>query len=150
MFEKSSYKKLYRGTRWFDDIEEASSFLVCVQVNDDESVPSSLSNATVRPQDRNDIFYERGFIHADVQAKDFAALDADPDIILWNVARKVGPVEFSDDQIWAALQQYECEFRMMQPINPETRLEFKERDPIGYIECMSGMERVLYRAIGYY
>ncbi|TLX16258.1 hypothetical protein [Rhizobium sp. MHM7A] len=150
MFEKSSYKKLYRGTRWFEDIEEASSFLVCVQVNDDESVPSSLSNATVRPQDRNDIFYERGFIHADVQAKDFAALDADPDIILWNVARKVGPVEFSDDQIWAALQQYECEFRMMQPINPETRLEFKERDPIGYIECMSGMERVLYRAIGYY
>lgn len=150
MFEKSNYKKLYRSTRWFDDIEDASSFLVCVHVNDDEKIPSSLLNAQVRPLDRNDIFYERGFIHAEVKARDFAALDVDPDIITWNVGRRLGPIEFSDDQIWAALRQHDLEFRMMHPQSDETRLEFKARDPIGYVECMSGMERVLYRAVGYY
>jgi hypothetical protein len=150
MLERSQYQKLYRGTRWFDDIEGESRFLVCVHVNDDEKVPSSLLSAQVRPLDRNDIFYERGFIQAEVQAKNFAVIDADPDIILWMVARRVGPIEFSDDQIWEALRQHDLEFRMMYPQSAETRLQFKERDPIGYVECMSGMERVLYRAVGYY
>jgi hypothetical protein len=150
MFEKTDYKKLYRTTRWFDDIEADSPFLVTVQVVDEDRLPASLANSVVRKVGKDDIFYERGFIQAEVQAKDFLAIEADPDITLWVIARKIGVVEFSDDQIWDALQQHEAEFRMMHPRNLETRLQFKERDPIGYGECISGMERVLYKALGYY
>jgi len=68
---------------------------------------------------------------------------------MWGIIRKAGVVEFTDDQIWNAFLQCQSEFHMASKPIQETRREFKERDPIGYDECMAGMERVLYKAVGY-
>jgi hypothetical protein len=84
-----------------------------------------------------------------VTPPNFANFDNDHNVHSWAIMRRTGPIEFSDQQIWDAVIQHQKEFRSMYEIG-ETREEFQARDPIGYSETMAGMERVLYKALGYY
>jgi hypothetical protein len=83
-----------------------------------------------------------------VTPPNFKNLDNSPNVENWTIVRRFGPIEFSERQIWDAVMQHQAEFHSSYQIK-ETREEFQARDPIGYSETMAGMERVLYKALGY-
>jgi hypothetical protein len=123
---------------------QLSPFLVGVIKRGKPEAPLDADESTPIEELRHpDVQFYRG-----VTPPNFKNFDNNPDIESWTIVRRFGPVEFSERQIWDAVMQHQAEFRSSYEIK-ETREEFQARDPIGYSETMTGMERVLYRALGY-
>lgn len=147
MAQRSDYKKITSFSRWFEGAPVGTRYLVGVTTKDKEAVPRWLKRG-MRDLDGLLVAGDPNYIVSDVIDMQLEDLDEDDNVLNWGIIRKCGIIEFDDDQIWAALLQHQSEFRPMSPFT-ETREQFKERDPIGYDECMAGMERVLYKALGY-
>lgn len=149
MLNKTSYKKIASYSRWFEDFDSHTSFLVGVIVDDKSRIPQAVNHGSLRKLDEPTIPYEDNYIVGEVRSINLPSLDNDENVVTWSIVRKTGPVEFTDDQIWEAFLQHQSEFRPMHAPITDTREEYRKNDPIGYDETMAGFERVLYRALGY-
>lgn len=147
MAQRTDYKKITSFSRWFDDAPFGTRYLVGVTTKDKDLAPRWLKLG-MRDIDGLLVAGDPNYIVSKASEVQLDDLDEDDNVVNWGIIRKCGFVEFDDEQIWAALLQHQSEFRTLHPIT-ETREQFKERDPIGYDECMAGMERVLYKALGY-
>jgi hypothetical protein len=148
MAQKSDFKKITGFSRWFENAPFGTSYLVGVYLKDKALAPRRLKQR-MRDIDGLLVAGDPNYIVSEAIDMDFEDLEDDDNVLSWGIIRKCGIVEFDDDQIWAAFLQHHREFHMhAEPIS-ESREQFKERDPIGYDECMAGMERVLYKALGY-
>jgi hypothetical protein len=148
MLPKSDFKKLSAYSRWFDNAGVGTRFLVGVTLKDKSQIPNWLKQG-MRDIDGLSVAGDPNYIVSEAIDLRLEDLDDDDNVSTWGIIRKCGLVEFTDDQIWAALLQHHSEFNMYSKPITETREEFQGRDPIGYDESMAGMERVLYKALGY-
>jgi hypothetical protein len=143
------FSKISRHSSWFDDLDDSSKLVVLIEVLAKENGYDLPVIDGMKQREVDEIFSTPGCFLFDVEGCHLAAIDSHRDVLSWSICRKRGAVEFSDDQIWNALLQHDAEFRPMSPLLKGNRTEFRSEDPIGYIESMSAMERVLYRAVGY-
>jgi hypothetical protein len=144
MYARSDYKKLAPYSRWYDDMRDLSPFLVGVVKRVEPQTTLDDTTAVKSGELQHPVIeFYRG-----VTPPNFKNFDNNPNIESWTITRRFGPIEFSERQIWDAIMQHQAEFTSLYQIE-ETREEFEARDPIGYSETMAGMERVLYRALGY-
>lgn len=148
MLSKSNFKKLAKCSRWFENSNAGTRYLVGVILKDKSHIPHWLKQG-MRDIDGLLIAVDPNYIVTEAIDLQLEDLDDDDNVTSWGIIRKCGLIEFSDDQIWSAFLQHQSEFNMRSKPITETREEFKNRDPIGYDECMAGMERVLYKALGY-
>lgn len=149
MHQKSDFKKIGSFSRWFEGDSIGTKYLVGISLKDKSLIPREIRRGSIRETNGEEVAGDPNYIVGEVLHFDLDELDENDNVAIWGIIRKCGSVEFSDDQIWAAFLQYQSEFHMWKKPIAETRVEFKERDPIGYDECMAGMERVLYKALGY-
>ena len=150
MQNKASYLKLHQTSRWFDRFGNSTTFLVGVNLIDRDQVPTEFNFGTLRDVDGLHLANDVNYVLAEVTAVNLRNLDSNPNVRQWGIIRKTGPVEFTDAQIWSAFLQMESEFNRGRPVVYTEAQQFKDLDPIGYEECMSAMERILYRSVGYY
>jgi hypothetical protein len=144
MYARTDYKKLASYSRWYDDMRDLSPFLIGVVRRPEPEASTDNKQSDIITELRHpDVAFYRG-----VTPPNFKNFDNSPNIESWTIVRRFGPIEFSERQIWDAVMQHKAEFSSRYQIE-ETREEFQARDPIGYSETMAGMERVLYRALGY-
>jgi hypothetical protein len=146
MFMRTAYKKLASNSRWYDDMRALSPFLIGVVRRVEPE--TSFDGETAAPLPAGELRHPNVEFYRGVTPPNFKNFDNSPNIESWTIVRRFGPIEFSERQIWDAVIQHQSEFRSLYQID-ETRAEFQVRDPIGYSETMAGMERVLYRALGY-
>lgn len=146
---KSSFNKMGSFSRWPEGYDETTVFVVGVRLHDGNIVPGAIQAGSLRDLSGNIIAdIEPNYVVGNIACTDLAALDTDSNVELWAILRKAGPVELTEDQIWAAFVEYENGRNPQRPFT-ETQQQFKTRDPIGYDECLAMMERSLYRALGY-
>lgn len=129
-------------------VEENQSYLVSIKMNDNQPLPSWIQKDKIRPMP-TDGYVEPNFYNVELKGFNLLQLDNEDSVMTWGLVRKTGSIEFTDDQIWSAFKQMEAEFMPNAKPKYASAEIFKHKDSIGYEECMSGMERILYKAIGY-
>jgi len=151
IYERANYKKLYVASRWYPGTVGLDTFIIGAMLFDRKVLPSVINkNKLIDLSNHLTATAEPQVINAELAAVFFEELDEDPNVNYWWILRKSGPISFTEEQVWEAYLQLNNEFFSTSLPKYKTAEEFRNDDPIGYDECMSAMDRILYKAAGYY
>jgi hypothetical protein len=147
MLTAENFTKVTLIQRSLFPVDEKQSYLVSIKMNDNQTLPAWIQKDKIRPV--LDGYVEPNFYSVEMKGFNLLQLDNEDSVMTWGLVRKTGSIEFTDEQIWEAFKQLESEFFRHSTPKHATAEIFKHKDSIGYEECMSAMERILYKAVGY-
>lgn len=147
--EYESFNKIVGNAPGLFPVEATQSYLVGVKIHDNSILPSWVQKDKIRDMKGWQVDTIPNYFVIEFKGSNLLQLDNDDAVMRWMLQRKVGSLEFTNDQLWAAFVQLEKEFFPYSTNRYESAEDFKQQDSIGYEENMAAIERILYKAVGY-